>query len=53
MQADKTSRLDNLRRLRELTGTGEVDIFSAHDPVELDRAGVVTHNPTNTAPEPR
>jgi glyoxylase-like metal-dependent hydrolase (beta-lactamase superfamily II) len=51
MQADKTTRLGNVGRLRELAGTGEVDIFSAHDPVELDRA--VTDNPATTAPEPR
>ncbi|GAA2120379.1 hypothetical protein [Actinomadura napierensis] len=38
MQADRTTRLHNLHRLNELAATGEVDIFSAHDPDELDRA---------------
>lgn len=30
-------RLANQRRLRQLAGTGEVDIFTAHDPVDLRR----------------
>lgn len=37
-QADKTTRLHNVRRLRELAATGEVEIVSAHDPLELERA---------------
>lgn len=38
MQADRTSRLHNVQRLRELALTGEVQVISAHDPVELERA---------------
>ncbi|MBW8481696.1 MBL fold metallo-hydrolase [Actinomadura parmotrematis] len=38
MQADRTTRLHNLRRLNELARTGAADIFSAHDGTEFDRA---------------
>jgi glyoxylase-like metal-dependent hydrolase (beta-lactamase superfamily II) len=38
MQTDKTTRLHNVRRLRSLAASGEVEIISAHDPVELERA---------------
>lgn len=37
LQADRTTRLQNVARLRELAGTGKVTVFSAHDPVELAR----------------
>ena len=48
MQADRTTRLHNVDRLRELARTGEVTVFSAHDPVELDRrqAAPVTQEPS-------
>jgi glyoxylase-like metal-dependent hydrolase (beta-lactamase superfamily II) len=35
MQTDKTTRLYNVQRLRELAADGKVDIFSAHDESEL------------------
>ncbi|MBF8189740.1 MBL fold metallo-hydrolase [Nonomuraea sp. K274] len=38
MQADRSACIHNLRRLNELTLTGDVDVFCAHDEVELDRA---------------
>jgi glyoxylase-like metal-dependent hydrolase (beta-lactamase superfamily II) len=38
MQADRAARLHNLGRLRELAATGEAEIISAHDPVDLERA---------------
>ncbi|POM23625.1 N-acyl homoserine lactonase [Actinomadura rubteroloni] len=38
LQADRASRLHNLQRLNELARTGDVQIFSAHDAVEFDRA---------------
>lgn len=37
VQADAAARLHNQARLRELAATGEVRLFSAHDPVELAR----------------
>ncbi|MFD1542623.1 MBL fold metallo-hydrolase [Nonomuraea guangzhouensis] len=38
LQADRAARIHNLQRLNDLARTGEVDIFCAHDPAELDRA---------------
>src|SRR5205807_2423471 len=35
VEVDHTTRLDNVERLRELAASGEVQVFSAHDPVEL------------------
>jgi glyoxylase-like metal-dependent hydrolase (beta-lactamase superfamily II) len=35
MQTDRTTRLYNVQRLRELAMGGEVDVFSAHDESEL------------------
>src|SRR2546428_9311310 len=32
LQADRTTRLHNVGRLRELARTGDVTMFSAHDP---------------------
>ncbi|MEV6561593.1 MBL fold metallo-hydrolase [Nocardia sp. NPDC051756] len=45
MQSNRSNRLHNVERLRELATTGEVDIFCAHDPVEFDRYAplAVTH----------
>ncbi|WP_209448910.1 MBL fold metallo-hydrolase [Rhodococcus qingshengii] len=37
MQADKTLRLQNIERLRELAERGDVDIFAAHDAHAFDR----------------
>jgi len=37
MQVDKTLRLQNIERLRELARHGEVDIFAAHDAHAFDR----------------
>ncbi len=36
--ADRTARLANQIRLRELAGRGEVRVMSAHDPIELEQA---------------
>jgi glyoxylase-like metal-dependent hydrolase (beta-lactamase superfamily II) len=52
MQADKSARLHNLRRLRELAANGEAEIFSAHDPVELDRSVTGTGTAAGTQPDP-
>ncbi|MGI5414993.1 MBL fold metallo-hydrolase [Actinomadura luteofluorescens] len=38
LQADRTTRVHNLHRLKELALAGEADIFCAHDRFELDRA---------------
>ncbi|MGZ3141004.1 MBL fold metallo-hydrolase [Lentzea chajnantorensis] len=35
----RVQRLSNVERLRELKATGEVEVFCAHDPVELARLG--------------
>ncbi|MCD2109412.1 MBL fold metallo-hydrolase [Rhodococcus erythropolis] len=43
LQADKTLRLQNIERLRELAIRGDVDIFAAHDAHAFDRL-------TSTAP---
>lgn len=37
LQADKTLRLQNIERLRELAQRGEVEIFAAHDAHAFDR----------------
>ncbi|WP_107655936.1 MBL fold metallo-hydrolase [Nocardia suismassiliense] len=37
LQSNKSSRLHNLERLRELARYGQADIFCAHDPAEFDR----------------
>ncbi|WP_078285593.1 MBL fold metallo-hydrolase [Mycobacteroides chelonae] len=37
LQADKTLRLHNIERLRELAQRGDVDIFAAHDAHTFDR----------------
>ncbi|MGI5328544.1 MBL fold metallo-hydrolase [Actinomadura nitritigenes] len=38
LQADRTTRVHNLDRLKELALNGDADIFCAHDQFELDRA---------------
>ncbi|MWA05429.1 MBL fold metallo-hydrolase [Actinomadura sp. LD22] len=38
LQADRTTRVHNLKRLNELALNSEADIFCAHDEFELDRA---------------
>lgn len=38
VQADQTTRLANVARLRELAADPQVTVFCAHDPVELERA---------------
>ncbi|GII80133.1 MBL fold metallo-hydrolase [Sphaerisporangium rufum] len=50
MQADRAARLANLGRLRALAAGGAAEIFSAHDPVELDRFRPAT--PDQTAARP-
>ncbi|WP_245745878.1 MBL fold metallo-hydrolase [Nocardia altamirensis] len=37
LQSNRSNRLHNVERLRELATTGEVDIFCAHDPDDFDR----------------
>ncbi len=44
LQADKTLRLQNIERLRELAHRGDVDIFAAHDAHAFDR--LATQGPT-------
>ncbi|MCO6009217.1 MBL fold metallo-hydrolase [Actinoallomurus purpureus] len=46
MQADRTTRLHNVDRLRELARADDVTVFSAHDPVELERRRTTVQEPS-------
>jgi glyoxylase-like metal-dependent hydrolase (beta-lactamase superfamily II) len=51
MEVDRRARLQNQGRLRELARThpGEVAVFCAHDPVELQRAQAAQQSPQQAA----
>jgi glyoxylase-like metal-dependent hydrolase (beta-lactamase superfamily II) len=51
MEVDRSARLQNQGRLRELARTrrGEVAVFCAHDPVELQRAQAAQQSPQQAA----
>ncbi|WP_345350666.1 MBL fold metallo-hydrolase [Actinoallomurus liliacearum] len=49
VQADRTTRLHNVDRLRELARSGDVTMFSAHDPVELDRRMAAAQEPSRSS----
>jgi glyoxylase-like metal-dependent hydrolase (beta-lactamase superfamily II) len=46
LQADRTTRLHNVGRLRELARAGDVTVFSAHDPVEFERRRATAQEPS-------
>ncbi|MFL6055015.1 MAG: MBL fold metallo-hydrolase [Actinoallomurus sp.] len=49
VEADRTTRLHNVDRLRELARAGDVTIVSAHDPVEFERRRTAAQEPSRSS----